>query len=151
MTGKGSSKKPSVIWERLVQTWWTFENNDSHCLIVRSDIFWSIPAKSLRIRELRIIRKTFTLHVYMAPLCFLLHNWAFLNKSTNNLAVSVTPKSRWWLVAVSTPLESKKSHWLFLPDQSSLGFGDIFTPTLFPILLLQDFDAPVIAAHEIAA
>lgn len=60
-------KEAVRIWVSLGKGWFRLdENNDSHCLIVRS--FWSIPTKSLRIREFSTMRKTLALHVYMAPL-----------------------------------------------------------------------------------
>lgn len=53
---------------------------------------------------------------------------------------NVTPKPRWWLVGVSTPLGS------------SLGFGYIFAPHSFPpSFCLHHIHRPVTAAHEIAA
>ena len=115
-------KNPGVTWERMVQIWW-----------IGLKIATLLPDHLESVNQNhREKRKTLLCMCLWPSLLFYCTTEHSLTKATD-LAVkklpvlavqqkNVTSKPRWWRVGVSTPLGS------------SLGFGDIFILTLFPLL-----------------
>lgn len=136
-------KEAVRIWVSLGKGWFRLdENNDSHCLIVRS--FWSIPTKSLRIREFSTMRKTLALHVYIIIwhhfLTWLSRNSCRGTSPFNKKNVSALRATKIPFMVSSRPIISRI--WMHL----------YCTPHSFPpSFCLHHVHRPVTAAHEIAA